>query len=309
MNIDRVHPDLRPIYAKIARVKLPPMDWPGGLWFSRKIMKAYNFGAIPGVAISEQIDKDQMFRVCKPDSLSPTSKNALLLFHGGGLIGGHPKQSDLTASWYAATLGVTVISPTYRVAPEHPWPAAIDDCWTSWLWLQRNANSLGIDPNKIAIGGISAGGGLAACLAQRIVDNHEVQPVAQMLIYPMLDDRTADNKSLDKDKHFLWNNRSNRFGWSSYLSGDYDDLDTGYKVAARRDDLKNLPPCWIGTGDIDLFYEENKTYAARLKSAGVKTQFHVCEGAPHGFDVLGWKTDIAEAFRDSAVSFMGQYLR
>jgi len=263
---------------------------------------------VDGVALRIEKNGDQEIRVYTPNK--PLSGAALLLIHGGGLIMGAPKHVDWLASWYAQKLGATVISPGYRLAPDHAAPAAIDDCYDAWNWLLASADKYRIDKDKIAVGGVSAGGGLAACLSQRIVDQGEIQPAAQLLIYPMLDDRTATETSYDSLNHFLWNNRNNRLGWKSYLGeenfGKPEMPD--YLVAARRKDLTGLPPAWIGVGDMDLFYKEDQQYAARLEACGVVAQLEIIAGAPHGFDELAKESRKAEIFRSSSLQFLEQQL-
>jgi len=168
---------------------------------------------------------------------------------------------------------------------------------------------LNIDPTRIAVGGMSAGGGLAACLAQRILDCGGIQPAAQTLIYPMLDDQTAVNRDLDLLQHPLWNNKNNRAGWTAYLGhepGQPSDL--AYAVAARRQDLAGLPPAWIGVGDIDLFFDENRIYSERLNSASVSCDLHVVPMAPHGFQVVVPQAQVSREFYEKNYRFLIQTL-
>jgi acetyl esterase/lipase len=195
-----------------------------------------------------------------------------------------------------------VVSVAYRLAPEHPFPAALDDAHAAWQWLQGAAASLGVDPARVAVGGASAGGGLAACLAQRLRDEGRVQPAAQLLVYPMLDDRTAARRELDGAGHLVWHNRSNRAGWSAYLGGAPEV--PAYAVAARHGDLHGLPPAWIGVGDLDLFWSEDRAYAERLEAAGVAVEFLEIAGAPHGFDMMAPDVPLARAFAASQVAFL-----
>jgi acetyl esterase/lipase len=186
------------------------------------------------------------------------SMAALFWIHGGGLVIGRAVQDDRMCTRTARELGILVVSVEYRKAPEHPFPAALDDCAAGWLWLQREAKHFGVDPTKVAVGGESAGGGLAASLAQQLHDSGETAPFAQWLFCPMLDDRTAGRRELDGVNHFVWNNRLNRFGWRSYLGVEPgSECVPAYAVPSRREDLRGLPQAWIGVGDIDLFYEED----------------------------------------------------
>ncbi len=212
---------------------------------------------------------------------------ALLWIHGGGMVIGTASQDDLFCADTARELGIVVVSTEYRLAPNFPFPAALDDCFAAWNWLQQSAAQFQLDPTRIAIGGQSAGGGLAASLVQRIHDAGGNQPAAQWLFCPMLDDRTAARQELDVINHKIWNNQQNRFGWRAFLGREpgSDQVPT-YAVAARRERLEGLPPAWIGVGDIELFFEEDKTYAERLKAAGVACTLDIVPAAPHGFESI-----------------------
>ncbi|WP_077086741.1 alpha/beta hydrolase [Mycobacterium rhizamassiliense] len=212
---------------------------------------------------------------------------ALLWIHGGGYVIGTAAQDDGLCRRFASRLGLTVASVDYRLAPEHPYPAPVDDCYAALTWL---AGLPSVDPARIAIGGASAGGGLAATLAFLARDRGEVTPAFQLLAYPMIDDRssaTAPNRD-----YRLWSPRSNHFGWTAYLG----DADPQVAVPARRDDLSGLPPAWIGVGTHDLFHDEDLAYAERLQSAGVPCQVDVIPGAFHGFDLFVPKADVSQGF-------------
>ncbi|TGD89853.1 alpha/beta hydrolase [Mycolicibacterium sp. CH28] len=216
---------------------------------------------------------------------------ALLWIHGGGYVIGTAAQDDALCRRFVERLGITVASVDYRLAPEHPYPTPLEDCYTALAWL---ADLPGVDGDRVAIGGASAGGGLAAALALLARDRAGVHPVFQLLVYPMLDDRSVGTH-LDDPGHRLWNATSNRFGWTSYLGG----ADPNVAVPARRTDLAGLPPAWLGVGTLDLFHDEDLDYAARLQAAGVPCEVHVVPGAFHGFDGLAPKADISTAFFDS----------
>jgi acetyl esterase/lipase len=193
-----------------------------------------------------------------------------------------------------------VVSVKYRFAPEHPFPAALEDCYAALGWLHENAEKLGVDRGRIAIGGESAGGGLAAALAQLAHDRGELPVCFQLLVYPMLDDRTALDPT--RPRTLVWTPTGNHFGWTSYLGHPPRlEEDRPYAVPARREDLSGLPPAWIGVGDIDLFYPENVGYAERLQAAGVACQLEVVPGFYHGaFGMAPDDSAIANGFRNSA---------
>jgi acetyl esterase/lipase len=208
---------------------------------------------------------------------------ALLWIHGGGLILGSPEGSHERCSRMARDLGIVVAAPSYRLAPEHPFPAALDDLTAALRWLHAQADELGVDRTRLAIGGTSAGGGLAGALAQRLHDEGGIDLRLQALLAPMLDDRTVRRQDHGGCGRLTWTPRSNRFAWRSYLGhriGDHEP--PAYAVPARREDLRGLPPAWIGIGELDLFHDEAVAYARRLEAAGVPVELRVEPGMYHG---------------------------
>ncbi len=217
---------------------------------------------------------------------------ALLWIHGGGYVIGSAAQDDQLCRRFASELGATVASVDYRLAPENPYPVPLEDCYTALAWLVGLPS---VDPARVAIGGASAGGGLAAALALLARDRGEIPLAAQLLVYPMLDDRTVDRDDLDNPGHRLWNQSSNKFGWACYLA----DADPDVAVPARREDLSGLPPAWMGVGTLDLFHDEDLAYAERLRAAGVPCQVEVVSGAFHGFDGIVPKAEVSQSFFNS----------
>jgi acetyl esterase/lipase len=212
---------------------------------------------------------------------------ALLWIHGGGYVLGSAQQDDALCQRFTRELGVTVAAVDYRLAPEHPYPAPLEDCYSALTWL---AGLPAVDPARVAIGGASAGGGLAAALALLARDRGEISPVLQLLAYPMLDDRSG---AVPKHPNYrLWSPKSNRFGWAAYLG----NADPQVAVPARRDDLSGLAPAWIGVGTHDLFHDEDLAYAGRLTAAGVPCHVEVVQGAFHGFDLVVPKAGVSQAF-------------
>ena len=262
--------------------------------------------ASDGVTLEMLDTKVPPLRLYVPDERR--SDAALLWIHGGGYVIGTAAQDDRLCGEVARDLGIVVVSVDYRLAPEHPFPAPLDDCFAAWNWLQEAAAALAVDPRRIAVGGQSAGAGLAAGLVQRI---HDVgMPAkAQWLLCPMLDDRTAARRALDAIGHRVWNNRQNEAGWRAYLgqSPGAGHL-PAYAAPARRDDLGGLPRTWIGVGAIDLFHDEDRDYAARLEEAGVAVTFHTVPGAPHGFEAWAPGTAIARDYLAAARAWLGEAL-
>jgi acetyl esterase/lipase len=229
-------------------------------------------------------------RIFRP-SMRPVPGPALVWMHGGGYVLGQAQQDDNLCRRFSQTLGIPVVSVDYRLAPEHPYPTALEDCYEA---LEFAASLADVDPELIAIGGASAGAGLAAALALLARDRGQLTPAFQLLSYPMLDDRTCAVSGIAK--HYrIWNERSNRFAWSAYLG----DADPDQAVPARRPDLSGLPPAWIGIGTNDLFHDEAVQYAARLNGAGVPCHLDVVQGAFHGFDQVAPQAGVSRDFFQS----------
>jgi acetyl esterase/lipase len=236
-------------------------------------------------------------RVYQPTD-RPRLLPALLWIHGGGYVMGDLEQDDRLMKQIVKRVACVAVSVDYRLPPEHPFPAPVEDCYAGLQWLFAHAGDLGVDPSRIAIGGASAGGGLAAGLALLARDRKEVQVAFQLLIYPMIDDRNVTPASYAITDPRVWHRESNRLGWKAYLGrdGGGDDV-SPYAAAARATNLANLPPAYIPVGALDLFIDENIEYAQRLIQAGVPTELHVYPGAFHGFDVLAPSAAVSKQFK------------
>ncbi|MEZ0351533.1 alpha/beta hydrolase [Mycobacterium sp. pR1184] len=277
-----VDPDLR----KVARLLPRGYALHRGYKVQRAIMgvlgNAGRLRDVPVVAVNEHVK----VRLHRPTGL-PDRAPALLWIHGGGTIMGTPVQDDKFCRKLSRLTGVAVAAVKYRLAPEHPYPVPVDDCYAALLWLARQR---WVDPERIAVGGASAGGHFAAALAQRAHDRGDVKLAYQMLVYPMLDDRTGANG--DGRKRIMWTEGDNQQAWRWYLDG----ADPIVAAPGRRTDLSGLPPAWIGVGTLDLFYQECLDYARRLREAGVPVHEEIAPGAFHAFDNIVEKAPISARF-------------
>ncbi|MCV7322864.1 alpha/beta hydrolase [Mycolicibacterium confluentis] len=279
----RVHPDLRQAARIVPRSPIRAATLPLFRVGSRmqKRLPAKNLLVL---TTSDGVE----IRLHRPAGQSSPGP-AMLWLHGGGFVIGTAAQDDHLCRRFTKELGITTASVEYGLSPENRHPTALEQCHSALTWLARLPS---VDPDRIVIAGGSAGGGLAAQLAFLARDRGEVTPVAQHLVYPMLDDRTGKNNEGDNPGFRLWDARSNQFGWQSYLG----DADPNSVVPARRTDLAGLPPAWIGVGTLDLFHDEDLTYAERLHEAGVPCTVDVVEGAFHGFDQIAPQKHVSRNF-------------
>ncbi|MGE0387729.1 MAG: alpha/beta hydrolase [Gammaproteobacteria bacterium] len=258
----------------------------------------------PGPAGAPEV----MVRVYMPED-RPAVLPGLFWIHGGGYIVGNVGMDDVRMRHLALKVGCVVVSVEYRLAPEHPYPAPIEDCYTGLAWMHAHAAALGVDPRRIAVGGASAGGGLAAALALLARDRAQIPLAFQLLIYPMLDDRNATPASHAIVDPRVWNRDANLFGWECYLGGRAGGDDVPCHAAAgRATDLAGLPPAFVAVGGLDLFVDEDIDYARRLNQAGVATELVVYPGAVHGFDGYAPTARISRRFQSDLRAALGRAL-
>jgi acetyl esterase/lipase len=218
---------------------------------------------------------------------------AVLFFHGGGYIFGHVDLFDGPVSRYVSASGVPMLSVEYRRAPEHPFPTPLEDAYAALRWLHDHASELGIDPDRIGVMGDSAGGGMAAALTILARERGGPKIARQLLIMPMLDDRTRT-----PDPHIaplaLWSYDDSATAWPALLGDAAGGPDVPPTAApARLEDATGLPPAYIEVGQIDVFRDEDLAYATTLSRAGVPVEFHLHPGAPHEFDSIAFDSDVA----------------
>ncbi len=218
----------------------------------------------------------------------------LLWIHGGGFTVGNPKESDPLLTRIAEEVGCLVVSPGYRLAPEHPFPAAIDDCHATLLWLANHAQELGVDRDRLAIAGQSAGGGLCAGIGLMARDRGEVKLCFQMPLYACLDDRHLTASSYEITDLRTWNRDLSLKSWEVYLGSTSRDDVSPYAAPSRACNLAGLPPTYMMIGTNDLLRDENIDYANRLMQAGVPTELHIYPGAFHGFEIAAPGADISQ---------------
>ena len=286
--------------------QMPPMHFdniPAARAASEQMMATMKeqMPVIPGVVTEDRAvpgpkdSPDVAVRIYRPEE-QVGRLPALLWIHGGGYMLGDIEQEDFTSKTFALAGECVVVSVEYRLAPEHPYPAPLEDCYAALIWLSAHAEELGVH-SRIAIGGASAGGGLAAGLALLARDRAEVKVSFQLLVYPMLNDCNIIPAGQTLPDTLFWTRENNLFGWRSYLGCEPGREGIScYAAAYRATNLEGLPPAYIAVGDLDLFAREDIDYSQRLIETGVPTELHVYPGGCHAFDMLVPAADISKRF-------------
>jgi acetyl esterase/lipase len=230
---------------------------------------------------------------------SERPRPAILHIHGGGFIAGTVDEVVPKLQRIAREHDCLIVTVDYRLAPETRFPGSLEDNYAALKWLHGTADSLGVDASRIVVMGESAGGGHAAMLAIAARDRGEVPIAFQVLIYPMLDDRTGSSRHVPPYiGSYIWVPASNRFGWTSLLGVPAGSpVVPAGAVPARTENLAGLAPAFIGVGSIDLFVGEDVDYARRLIDSGVPTELCVVPGGYHGFDIIAPEASVSKAFR------------
>ena len=221
----------------------------------------------------------------------------LLYLHGGGFFSDPP--DDIICSNIVEQVGCVVVSVAYRLAPEHPYPAAVEDCYAALQWLEGNASSLGIDPDRIAVGGHSAGGCLAAAVTLMARDLGGPELVYQLLIYPALDNRLLTYRGLPWASPTLLNREHILACWQAYLGKDHDGEVPSYAAPAQADNLSGLPSAYILVADLDSVRDGAIAYSLRLNQSGVSSELHIYSGAMHAFDVIARDAGLSQRAIDN----------
>lgn len=284
--MDRIHPDLRTLIPALPQVDIAE---PAAFRERQRIRATELAAAVvrpPGMAVVDrQVPgphgaPEVPVRIYTPGGTA-AGTGALVWFHGGGYVFGEIAASERACVEIADAVGCVVVSVEYRLAPEHPYPAGLDDCFAALTWVAEHGDELGVDPARLAIGGVSAGAGLAAALALRVRDESGPRLVYQVLDNPMLDDRMETASIREFTDTPLWTHGQAILGWDFYLGARSAETPP-YAAAARATDLSGLPPAWISANELDPLRDEAIEYALRLMRAGVPVELHHRPGTFHG---------------------------
>ena len=315
----KVDPELLPTLEIFKAMLGDGMDLDNNLAEAREMVNAMGDQAVEHLVLADHVMReiipfqssdgaDLSLRIICPKQ-SDTQMPILYFIHGGGFVVGEANQGDASVRDFAEHLGCFTASVEYRLSPEHAYPVPLRDCYEGLQYLIDHAGELNLDPDRIIIHGVSAGGGLAAGLALWLRDHTDIKPRAQLLIYPMLDDTNLEQPGDGVEDTLIWSRANNLTGWRAYLGDAFgsDEVDI-YAAPARAKDLSNLPPAHIPVGDLDLFLAENTAYAKQLQADGVNCDLQIYEGAFHGFDSNSPEAAITKLCKDNVMAFVKRQL-
>jgi len=232
-------------------------------------------------------------KIFKPKESGSEKLPGILWIHGGGFIFGNADSSSWPIALADQVKCVSVVLD-YRLAPEHPYPAGLEDCYSTLVWMTQAADELGIDVDRTIVGGESAGGGLAAALTLLTRDRKGPKIFFQMPLYPMIDDRNTTHSSYEITDEGTWNRETNISAWGMYLKNHKGQETPIYAAPARAKDLSGLPPAFTFIGDLDVFRDETIDYTQRLMQTGTPVEFHVYPGCTHGFEVFFGQLELSK---------------
>lgn len=310
MSIDkRILPELREAYSQFPGFQLEEnLEWSRSLVSAPPVKRSEHVNTtsrkIPGIA------GEMLVKIYEPAGRNADKLPAMLWIHGGGYVLGHPDMDDELCERFVQTARCVVVSVDYRLAPEHPYPAAIEDCYAGLVWMTEEAESLGIDENRVAIAGASGGGGLTAALALMARDKGGPSIIFQMPLYPMLDNRNITPSSHEiTEEGAIWNRTDNLTAWNMYLGEENDGSGiSSYAVPSRAENLAGLPPTYTCVGQLDLFRDETIEYVTRLAQAGVDVEFHLYPGCFHLFEIFVPEAEVSQRAVQSYMDAMARAL-
>jgi acetyl esterase/lipase len=311
---DRIDPEFLDAYSEMSPLDLEKNGLDGYRGYFTSLVGSPDLPSDPAVEVYDtgfpvsDSEEQIRIRIYKPIKLDENAPG-IYWIHGGGFLFGVPEQDEAQSIRWAKEVGAVVAAVEYRKAPEHPYPVPLEDAYAGLVWFSEQAESLGVDKNRIAVAGASAGGNLAAAVALLARDRGGPTLAFQMPLYPMIDDRFMTPASHEDFGNKVWNNTDNAFAWKLYL-GDISGTDqvTQYMAPARAENLSGLPPAYSCVGTVDPFRDDAINYMARLSQSGAAVEFHLYPRAFHAFEALVPDANYSKAAKDEYVSVLKKAL-
>ncbi|MCJ0929965.1 alpha/beta hydrolase [Virgibacillus halodenitrificans] len=298
---ERVHPDLKKYFQGLTEKNIDNVkELRAG--DEREAVPVHENIEITNRYIQGEKEHEIRLRMYTNIEADQGEKPCLLWIHGGGYISGKPEINDRLCQRFVLEAICTVVSVAYRLAPENPYPAALNDCYTALKWITDHATELKVKPEKVAVAGVSAGGGLVAALSLLARDRNGPKIAFQMPLYPMIDNRLATSSSQEISDLRIWNGIFTQKAWKHYL-GDLpmESIDM-YAVPSLAENYRNLPSTYTCVGDLDPFKDETLEYVQKLSEAGVPVEFHLYPGCFHGFESMVPEAAISKKAESEYVS-------
>jgi acetyl esterase/lipase len=293
--INELLPPLGPETLAIMRAGIPGLEPVDNETLARGGAFLVEERTVPGPAGAPDI----ALLICRPAAATAPTP-AIYHTHGGGMVMGDNRTGLEDQLNLAQSIGAAVVSVEYRLAPEAPHPAPVEDCYAGLVWTAQHADDLNIDPDRIVIAGASAGGGLAAAVVLLARDRQGPALLGQMLLCPMLDDRNDTPSATQMAGIGVWSQADNEFGWGALLGpARGTDGVSPYAAPARAADLSGLPPAFIDVGSAETFRDEDVAYASRIWQAGGRAELHVWPGGFHGFDIMAPDAVVSQDARNA----------
>ncbi|MGE1109643.1 alpha/beta hydrolase [Bacillus wiedmannii] len=311
---NRVHPELKEIFSVLPAIDNSPENFQQYRTWANETFAATDLTSNDKIMVSNRLipgpegAPEVRIRIYEPTK-NTKDLPGVLWIHGGGYTVGLPEMDDRLCEKFVLEADCVVVSVDYRLAPENPFPAPLEDCYAALQWVSNNSEDLGIDSSRIAIAGMSAGGGLTAALALLARDRKGPSIIFQMPLCPMIDDRNITPSTFEITDQKVWNREANISGWKMYLGSAYGEEVSPYAASARASDLTGLPPTYTCVGELDPFRDETIEYANRLLQAGVPTEFHVYPGGYHGFELIVPNAEISQRAEKEYISALKRALQ
>lgn len=249
--------------------------------------------------------------IFRPAGSETSTLAGFVNIHGGGMIVGHRSWETARVVDIVAEHGVVAVNVEYRLAPEDPYPAGVEDCYAAFVWTHAHAAELGIDPTRIVVGGGSAGGGLTAAVALLARDRRGPVMAGQLLLCPMIDNTNTTVASRQYDGIGTWQRDMNLLAWSCVLGEElaFSIEAPAYAAPSRATDVSGLPPAYIEVGEAEMFRDEDTEYALRIWATGGQAELHVWGGGAHGFDMYMPDAEITRAALAARASWLRRIWR